>query len=307
MLGALTGFATIGIVIAVGALVAHLGLFDMQAQTMLSRLAFFVASPALMLLTIGESDVAHVLSANLVASVASVVVTASILLVIARRRWRMSAGEATIGALSTTYVNAGNLGIPVAAYVLGDASLVAPTLLIQLLVMAPLSLAILDRFVRGGGGGVRRTVLGALSNPLTVGSLLGLALGLSGWTLPEVIHAPLDLIAQMAVPAMLLAYGIALRLGPGLGAGLGRKLWVTCSLKLLVQPFVAYAAGHWILGASGAPLLAIVITAALPTAQNIFVYASRYDVGTALARDTILITTIGSVPVILTATLLLSP
>jgi malonate transporter len=48
----------------------------------------------------------------------------------------------------------------------------------------------------------------------------------------------------------------------------------------------------------GHALLAIVVTSALPTAQNIFVHATRYNRATILARDTILITTIGAVPVI---------
>lgn len=305
MIGALTGFATIAIVIAAGALVAHLGLFDLKAQVVLSRLAFFVATPCLMLLTIGESDLHRLLSANLAASAGSVVVAGALWLVIARWRWKVDSGEAVIGALCSTYVNAGNLGVPIAAYVLGDASLVAPTILTQLLVMAPVSLSILDRRARGGGG-LGRTILGALTNPLTVASLLGLVLGLTDTTLPTVIRAPIDLIGQMAVPAMLFAYGIALRLGPGLGVGLRGRLWVTCTLKLLVQPLVAYAIAHWLLGLTGGPLLAIVIIAALPTAQNVFIYATCYDTATSLARDTGLITTIGSVPVILAATLLLA-
>ena len=56
-----------------------------------------------------------------------------------------------IGALASSYVNAGNLGLPVAAYVLGDAAFVAPTLLLQLLVLQPTALAALDADVRGGG------------------------------------------------------------------------------------------------------------------------------------------------------------
>jgi predicted permease len=46
----LTGFATIAVVIAVGALLAHLRVVDAGAQQVLSRLAFFVASPALTVL-----------------------------------------------------------------------------------------------------------------------------------------------------------------------------------------------------------------------------------------------------------------
>lgn len=55
----------------------------------------------------------------------------------------------------------------------------------------------------------------------------------------------------------------------------------------------------------GHALLAVVVCSALPTAQNIFVHATRYDRATTLARDTILLTTIGSVPVILLVTVLL--
>ena len=94
--------------------------------------------------------------------------------------------------------------------------------------------------------------------------------------------------------------GIALRLGPGPGAaGSVGELATTSTLKLVVQPLVAYAVAHLALGVDGPALLAVVVTSALPTAQNIFVHATRYDRATVLARDTILITTVGAVPVIL--------
>lgn len=80
----------------------------------------------------------------------------------------------------------------------------------------------------------------------------------------------------------------------------------TLLMPLLAQPVVAYAVAAGLLGASGTPLLAIVATAALLTAQNIYVHASRYDRSVGLARDTILIPTSGSAPVILLAVLLSS-
>jgi len=49
-----------------------------------------------------------------------------------------------------------------------------------------------------------------------------------------------------------------------------------------------------------------VMLAALPTAQNVLNYAQRYERAETLARDTILITTIGSVPVLLVAAALLA-
>lgn len=306
MTGVFEGFATIGAVIALGALLAHLKVVDLTAQVLLSRLAFFVASPALMVVTLGAADVSAVLSRNLVASVAAVLVAGGTYAALARLVWRRPLGHTTIGTLSSSYVNAGNLGIPIAAYVLGNAAYVAPTLLFQLLVLQPVALAVLDADARGGRPPLGAMLTRPFTNPLTVGSLIGVALALTGWTLPSAVQDPLELVAHMAVPAMLIAYGIALRLGPGLGSGGSAvEVGTTSALKLVAQPLVAFLVARYLLGVEGHALLAIVVTSALPTAQNIFVHATRYDRGTVLARDTILITTVGSVPVILLVAALL--
>ena len=306
MQGVFTGFATIGVVIAVGALLAHLRIVDLTAQRVLSQIAFFVGSPALMVVTLSRADVHNVLSANLVATSVAVLVPVTVYGLLARFLWRRRLGDATIGALSAAYVNAGNLGIPVASYVLGDAALVAPTLLLQLLVLQPIALALLDADRLGRSPSFAQLVSRPFRNPLTVGSLIGVLLSLTGWTLPDFVGNPLELLGNLAVPAMLLAYGIALRLGPGLGAaGSVAELATTSALKLVAQPLVAYAVARYALGVDGHALLAIVVTSALPTAQNIFVHATRYDRATVLARDTILITTMGSVPVILLVATLL--
>jgi predicted permease len=52
-------------------------------------------------------------------------------------------------------------------------------------------------------------------------------------------------------------------------------------------------------------LLGVVITAALPTAQNIFLHATRYRVGEDVARETILVTTLASLPAALIVAVLL--
>jgi len=304
--GVFTGFATIGVVIAVGALLAHLRILDMGAQRVLSQVSFFVGSPALMVMTLARADVQDVLSANLLATTVAAVVPLAVYAVCARFVWHRRLGDATIGGLSAAYVNAGNLGIPVASYVLGDASYVAPTLLLQLIVLQPIALALLDTDALGRSPSIGQLLSRPFRNPLTVGSLLGVLLSITGWTLPDFVGNPLELLGNLAVPAMLVAYGIALRLGPGLGtAGSMGELATTTVLKLVVQPVVAYAVAHFALGVDGHALLAVVVTSSLPTAQNIFVHATRYDRATVLARDTILLTTMGSVPVILVVAALL--
>jgi predicted permease len=310
--GVLAGFVTIGAVIGLGILLAHIRILDEASQRLLIRLAFFVASPALMITVLGEADISRIFSATLVASVTSVIVTASTYLLLARLVWRRTAGETVIGTFASAYVNAGNLGLPIAAYVLGDASLIAPMLLTQLLVLQPVGLAVLDlmtsrgRVFTTGRQQVLRILSRIVRNPLTIGSLVGLLLSISGLQLPAVIADPLHLVGGMAVPAMLLAYGVSLRLGPLPGSGEPPVQVATIvTLKLVVQPACAYLAAR-LLGLHGLEVLAATVIAALPTAQNVFTHAVRYNTGVLLARDTIFISTLASVPVLIVIAALLT-
>ena len=307
MQGVVEGFATIGVVIGLGMLLAQLGVLDVAAQRMLTRLSFFVASPALMVTVLGRADVARVLSRSLVATASAVLVCAVLYLLAARLVWHKPVADTVIGTMSAVYVNAGNLGLPIAAYVLGDAALVAPTLLMQLLVLQPVALAALDHAVSGRGFSVGRALSRPFTNPLTVGSLVGLLLAVTGAHLPRAVEDPLVLIGGMAVPSMLLAYGISLRLGPRPGHGTSTaEIGYITGLKLVVQPVAAYVAGRAFLHLDDRALFAVTVLAALPTAQNIFVHATRYGRAEVLARDSIFVTTLLSVPAIAAVAALLA-
>jgi malonate transporter len=296
MTGVLEGFATIGAVIAVGAVLAHLRILDLGAQEVLSRIAFYVASPALIVTLMARTDVSHVLGRQLAASVCGVAVPLMVYVVAARLIWRRELGETVIGGFASAYVNAGNLGLPVAAYVLGNATYVVPTLFLQLCILTPIGLALLDHDERGASS-VRTVVLRPLTTPLTLAMIVGLVLSVTGTSIPDAIDAPLELIGGMAVPAMLVAYGVSLRLGGGFGSGgPASEIALASALKLVVQPAVATFAGA-ALGLHGHALLAVAVVSALPTAQNVFTYATRYQRATLLARDTILVTTTLCVPV----------
>jgi malonate transporter len=222
---------------------------------------------------------------------------------------RLPATALTTGALASSYVNAGNLGIPVAVYVLGGASYVAPVLLFQVLVMAPVALAVLAGSPAGAGTAPswRSLIAQPLRTPVVLGCGLGLLLSASGLELPPLVLAPVELIAALAVPAALLAYGMSLHGAPRPGGGeLAGQVWLAVALKNLAHPGLAYALGRWVAGLDGTALLAVVVTAALPTAQNVFVYAATYGQGTALARDAILLSTVLSVPVLVVMALALA-
>lgn len=299
----LIGFTTILVVIACGAALAHVGVLDAGSQRTLGEIAFFVASPALMVVVISEVEIDHAI-ANLGASATSLAVCFMAYAAFVRWRWKPDAGSLLIGALSASYVNAGNLGIAVAAFVVGDTTVVVPTLLVQMMIVQPIALMALDRLT-GRGVGAWSTIRRLVTNPLTLASVVGVALAVTGWELPRVVDSPLRLLAGLAIPAMLLAYGAALRLSPWPGkAGHNGETLAATVLKMVVAPVVAWTAGT-IFGLEGDMLLGVVIMAGLPTAQNIFLHATRYRTGEDVARETILVTTLCSLPVALLIAVLL--
>ncbi|MEU8747286.1 AEC family transporter [Streptomyces sp. BPPL-273] len=298
MQGVLTGFAVIAVVIAVGYVLGLRGHLGPQGREVLTRLAFHVASPALLFTTLATADLSVVFSSRLLVTALSTVAVAGVFVAVGVvRRWGV--GRTTIGALCSGYVNSGNLGIPIAVYVLGDASLVAPVLLFQLVLVTPVAVTILDLSGGGAKGPLWRRLLTPLRNPIALGSLAGVAVAATGLRVPAPVMDPLTLIGNMSVPAVLLAFGISLCGSTMPMRGVDREpVLLAVALKAFGQPAAAWALASGVFGLRGAQLLDVVVTSALPAAQNLYTYASTYEVGERLARDAILVSTVVSVPVL---------
>jgi predicted permease len=270
-------------------------------------LVFFVATPALLLRTLAGASIQAVLSDGLLVTALATTVAVVLFVAMARVWWKRDVGTVVIGALGSSYVNAGNLGIPLAVYVFGDAAFVAPVMLYQLVVLAPISFVILDMVESRQRPSWRRVLIQPVRNPVIIASVIGITLAATGTAIPEIVDAPLRLIAGMAVPGALIAFGISLRGAPLPGRG-GRAadLAVVTVLKIVVMPVVAFVLARYVFGMQGVPLLAATMCAALPAAQNVFVYAVRYRTSVPLARDVVSTTTLACIPALIVIAGLLS-
>lgn len=297
MLGLLEGFGVVGLVIALGYLLARWKVLDLSAQHALARLVFFVATPALLYELLSDAAISSTMLRALAVGAISATTVALLAVLISRLVWHDGVGETTVLALASGYVNAGNLGLPIAVFVLGNGAAVAPIMLLQLLAIAPTAFWFLDRVT----GRTARSPLGAfaqpLRNPVTVASFAGLVVALSSVTIPTVLSHAIEMVAAMAVPGALLAFGLSLRLGPRAFAdGSGSRVAVATLLKLVVQPIVAAVVGRYAFAMEGPELLAVTLVAGLPSAQNVFIYASRYDAAVPVARDAVFATTLLCLP-----------
>ncbi|PCE16323.1 hypothetical protein AUC47_00255 [Microbacterium sp. SZ1] len=298
MLDTLTGFAVVGVAIAIGWVVGRVDLLGPHARHVLGRLIFFVLSPFLLFTVLAHADATMLFSSLLpVSAIAAVAVIAAYALV-ARLWWRRPVGETLIGALAAGQVNSNNIGIPLSLYLLGGAAYPAPVVLMQLLVFTPVSLSILDA-VTSDSVSVAKTLRRTATNPIIIGSLLGTLVSVFDVALPPIVMQPAQLIADAAVPVLLISYGISLHGQRVLGArGHRRDVILASALKLLVIPVVAWVVAQFVFGLSAHEVLIVVILAALPTAQNVFNYSQRYDVGETISRDTVFLTTLGCLPVL---------
>jgi len=307
MSGVLIGFAIIGVVILIGYVVGRFGVLGEHAPRVISRMVFFVLSPALLFTVLADADVHTLFSSTLVVSAIAAVLSILLFLGVSLLVFRRNLPEAIIGSLSAGYVNANNIGIPVAVYVLGNTAYSAPVILLQLLVLSPIMLTILD-ISTSGKTSIGKAILKPLQNPLLIGSALGVIVAVTEIEIPEPIFEPFRIVGAAAVPLVLIAFGMSLHGQKLLAPGSGRRDILTASvIKLAVMPLIAFLFGHFVFGLDGQLLFVVVVLAGLPTAQNIFVFAQRYGRGITLARDVVLITTIGAVPVLVGVAALLAP
>lgn len=308
MLGVLAGFFVVWAIILVGWFVGKRRILGENARPVLSALTFFVASPALLFETLSKAHLRDIFAAPLLVAAVGAISTAILFFALVKWWLKRPLPEALMSSMSASLANSANLGIPIAVFVLGDASYVAPLLIFQLAFFTPLLLMALDASMSSHRTTPLRFVLMILKNPVIVGSALGLVVAGTGVQVPELIMQPIHLIGGAAIPGMLIAFGMSLNGSRPLQKETGRRLdtLLASLFKLVVHPGIAYLFARFGLGLEGHALFAVVVTSALPTAQNVFVAASRYKTGLAVAKDTVLITTVVAVPAMIVLALLLT-
>lgn len=307
MIGVLEGVAVIGVIVLIGYLCARLGAFNSATADALNKVAFYVATPAILFRILSHADLRVLLSDYMVVAIVSALVSAVLYLVVALVWFRRPAGETAIGTAAAMFLNSNNMGVPVAAFVIDDPQAIAAVLVLQPIAFTPVLLAVLDG-TSGRPLSVGRVLTQPLRNPVIVAAAAGVLISVLGIQLPPVVEVPVGLIADAAIPVVLLAFGVSLVgrrvLEPGRDRG---PIVVATVIKSVVMPVVAWIVAGPVLQLDAAVVFATVVVAALPTGQVIYTYASRFNRGVVLARDVVLLTTVLAVPVLLVIAALLHP
>ena len=96
-----------------------------------------MASPALLFSLVVQADLAHLFSHTLTVSLIAIGAAAVAYLVASRALFGRFNAATVIGTLCASYTNAGNLGLPIAAAIMGDMTWMAPIMLVQIGLLDP--------------------------------------------------------------------------------------------------------------------------------------------------------------------------
>ena len=281
----------------------------------LSNAAFYVFVPALLFRTSARADFEQ-LDVRLILAF-FLPALALIALVYGSDRWRVArrrlagtggesgAAEPSVRAISASFGNAVQIGIPLAAALYGESGLAMHLTLVSLHALILLSvlttLVELDlaaerrradpgsRLLRMLGATARNTVV----HPVVLPVLIGLAWNAGGLPLPLLVDELLVTLGQAVVPLCLVLIGLSLAT---YGVrGVVRGAVVVSVLKLLVQPALVFATARWGFGLVGVKLAIVVMMASLPVGSNPLLFAQRYQALQAETSTAIVLSTLGFV------------
>ena len=289
---------SIALIIGVGWAARRGGALGPEAAGSLASATYWVASPAMLFHAIVATGTSGVFGAPLAVAAASGAGTALLFVAVARLFLRLTRGEIALGAMASSLNNGAYIGIPIAVYVLNDASAVVPILVFQLGFFTPMFFVLADLV----GSGQRPSLVGiarvVARNPMVIAAVCGFMFSAAGWPMPTLLDVSTSMLGAAAPPMILLSFGAALVDRRAASGDAGAPA-IACAVvaKLAVQPSIACGVGM-LLGLTGPALMSVTIMAALPSAQNAYIAATRAGAGERIAQGTVLVTTFASLPVV---------
>jgi predicted permease len=271
------------LLIAVGAAAGRILRLEVAS---INRLSLYAVVPTLVFRSMSELALAEIPAARLVG--AFVLFLASI----AGLAWLLGARLPTPSrrALTGTSMlgNAANMNLPVTLFALGQAGLDRALILY---VVTAVTMYAVGPVLFGGPLSVGRVVRTVASFPVLWAALIGLAIARTGTTLPLPLERAVDLLADAAIPLMLLILGIQLvRAGRWRPSG---RVWTAVGMKLALAPALAFGIGS-ALGLRGVDLAALTLLAAMPTAVNAVMLSVEFGGDARQVGDTVAVGTLAS-------------
>ena len=189
--------------------------------------------------------------------------------------------------LVVMFSNTGNFGLPIIQLAYGQAALTyaAVYFLTSALITTTLGPYLAGSTRRGLADSIREI----FRLPPLYGMMSALAVRAAGVPVPAAVSQPINVLADMTLPLMLLILGMQLQRAsrpprPALTA-------VACVMSLVIAPLIAWTIAS-ALGLGGAARQAAVTLSSMPSAVMTIIFALEFDLAPQFVTSTVFITTV---------------
>ena len=136
---------------------------------------------------------------------------------------------------------------------------------------------------------IKAACINIAKNPIILGILTGLIVGLLGIDFPVIVDKPVNSVAQMATPLALITIGAGFEGRKALAKI--RPTIAASMIKLVIQPLIFLPVAAW-MGFRGEQMIAILIMLASPTTPSCYIMAKNMDNDCVLTASVIVMTTL---------------
>ncbi|WP_337184901.1 AEC family transporter [Shinella sp.] len=263
------------LLVVLGALLRRWRLIDRDMWTGLEQLGFFVLFPSLLFTTLANAAFSGIAAGAIaLGSIGSVTFIALLLIL----SWPIFRAAGVSGASYTSVFQTSTrwnafIALAIGEKLYGTDSL-ALVALVATLIIIPLNFYNIAVLVWFGGGtrSLKTFAQKILTNPMIIGSVLGVLVNLSGIHIYAPLMQTVEFVADTSLSLGLIMVGAGLKLADALRPRPLALLPVV--LKLLFMPLVMTGAAY-ALGMRGEQLLTIAMGASVPTAMNGYVLAKQ--------------------------------
>ncbi len=164
------------------------------------------------------------------------------------------------------FANSGNMGLPLALFAFGKEAIPAAVMLfiVENTLHFTVGAKMIDR---------KASLLGILRIPMIAATFAGLAISIAGFSIPTLIHTPIEMLGQIAIPLMLFSLGVRL-------VDIDFTDWKIGLIGAIACPLTGIMAAFCILPFVDLPPLhhaMLIIFATLPPAVLNFMVAEKYN------------------------------
>ena len=280
-------------VMALGYFLKYLKMFDENTVNVMNNVAFKAFLPCLLFYNIYTTDLGNVINPKLMIFACLSIISLFIILLLVVpcfEKDNSKRGVIIQGIFRSNFVL---FGIPVATSLAGEGNIGVTALLIGIVVPTfnVLSVICLEIF-RGGKVNIKKVAHGIKTNPLIIGSFLGLSMITIGIKLPTFIEATIKDVSKIATPLSLILLGASFSF-----SNVKKYLKETIIAvvgKLVLVPLV-FLAISYAFGFRDISLLSLMIMFAAPTAVSSFQMAKQMDGDGDLAGQIVVFTSAFSI------------